>query len=490
MSERNELMLAALTSAAMPSIVVAGVFAGATHMHDIDQAQVRDAAGTLYDVYACESERGRKLLTARVKAARTLMQAREPGGLGFSLGRPLAFTPGDGTGPTGNTAVLVNMHQEGRERALDQLSLDECSSMGTAIGAIHRLQPGFLKEAGYPVFTTGQIRAQLTAWIKQLRNAGHVPNEITSSWARIIETEGLWSFSTTMVHGGFEDGDVKFDGSTITAINNWQNMQVNDPARDLAWIFSKLDEEHRNAVLTSYGRMMGNRLDDLIMLRSNLWVQMAQVGDFIRALNRADNSAIIQFKAQVDRLAHQLGVSAHDATEPKENSAAKRGDMPSTITVGTLLMKDDTRGRAESNNQQPQESDDTMDPDRTSSSQIAAAGHVDMPSRNAEESNNMAGADTTLTHSRHADVPRTSATIILDELDDDTGDAASVANADDTSEHDIIAQPAKGTIEPSANTSVTEIIPLLERDERALRDAQAGLEPDDDTGEASTTPQA
>ena len=474
-------MLAALTSAAMPSIVVAGVFTGATHMHDIDQAQVRDAAGTLYDVYACDSERGRKLLAARVKAARTLMQTREPGGLGFSLGRALAFTPGDGTGPTGNTAVLVNMHQEGRERALDQLSLDECSSMGTAIGAIHRLQPGFLKEAGYPVFTTGQIRAQLTAWIKQLRNAGHVPSEITSSWARIIETEGLWSFSTTMVHGGFEDDDVKFNGSTITAINNWQNMQVNDPARDLAWIFSKLDEEHRNAVLTSYGRMMGNRLDDLIMLRANLWVQMAQVGDFIRALNRADNDAIIQFKAQVDRLAHQLGVSAHDVTESKGNSAAKRGDMPSTITVGTLL-EDDARRRAEGNKRNARESDDTMDPDRTGSSQIAAAGHVDAPS-----SDDTADVDITLAHSRHADAPQTSATIILDELDDDTGNAASVVDADNTSERDVISQPAQETVEPNTNTSATEIIPLLERDERALRDAQAGL---DETGEASTTPRA
>mgnify|MGYP002229573297 CR=1 FL=1 len=71
------------------------------------------------------------------------------------------------------------------------------------------------------------------------------------------------------VHGGFSDGDVLFSGATITAVTNWQNMQVNDPARDLAWIFGKLDEDHRNAVLAAYGRMMGSRLDDLIMLRAN-----------------------------------------------------------------------------------------------------------------------------------------------------------------------------------------------------------------------------
>ena len=97
----------------------------------------------------------------------------------------------------------------------------------------------FLANAKYPVVTTGQIRSQLTAWIRRLRSAGHVPQEITDSWARIMDTEGLWSFSTCTVHGGFSDGDFLFSGSTITTVTNWQDMQVNDPARDLAWIFGK-----------------------------------------------------------------------------------------------------------------------------------------------------------------------------------------------------------------------------------------------------------
>ena len=119
-----------------------------------------------------------------------------------------------------------------------------------------------------------------------------------------MDTEGLWSFSTCTVHGGFSDGDFLFSGSTITTVTNWQDMQVNDPARDLAWIFGKLDESHRNAVLSAYGRMMGSRLDDLIMLRANLWLQMEQVGEFIQALNRADNDHIMQFKAQVGTTSH------------------------------------------------------------------------------------------------------------------------------------------------------------------------------------------
>lgn len=157
-----------------------------------------------------------------------------------------------------------------------------------------------------------------------------------------METEGLWSFSTRPVHGGFSDGDLIYSGSSITAITNWQDMQINDPARDLAWVFAKLDETHRNAVITAYGRVLGNRLDDLIMLRANLWVQMEQVGDFIKALNAGDNDRIMEFKAQVDRLAHKLGVSARAAhtARPASDAAATSGNAPSTVTVNTLLRED------------------------------------------------------------------------------------------------------------------------------------------------------
>ena len=87
-------MLAALASAAMPSIVMAGVRDSerANDTDDaagIDQAVMQDAAGRMYDIYACDTEDGRKRLTGRVKAARTLERAKDPGGLGFALIRCL-----------------------------------------------------------------------------------------------------------------------------------------------------------------------------------------------------------------------------------------------------------------------------------------------------------------------------------------------------------------------------------------------------------------
>ena len=386
-------MLAALASAVMPDISVAGVRASdqgnaTDETRGIDHAVVQDASGRLYDVHASDTDAGRKHLRGRIKAAQALQRAKEPAALGFAIDQVLASSAGDDPhGPTGTTAVMITPHREGTARPLDLLTLDDCASIGTAIGAIHRLNPAFIQREHYPVYATGQIRAQLVAWIKRLRQAGHIPPEITSSWTAVLDTDGLWSFSTCLVHGGFHDGDVLFSSSTITAVTNWQDMQINDPARDLAWIFSKLDESHRNAVLSAYGRMLGSRLDDLIMLRANLWLQMEQVGEFIQALSDADSQKIIQFKAQVERLAHQLSL----ATDSRSTAASMHrsgAKPPSTITVGTLLDAGERRNaqRREEERRQATErqgsddtnagaSDQTNETDRTGSANIAQAGH-------------------------------------------------------------------------------------------------------------------
>lgn len=347
--------LAALASAAAPGLAVAGVRDGneagpSDAALGIVRAVIQDNAGRLYDVVAAEGDRAKRRVRERVVAARTLGRAKEPAGLSFGVERVLKYVTGEGDdNPTDGAALVILQHREGVAKPLDTLTVDECSSVGTAIGAIHRMRGTFLLDEAYPSYTTQQIHDQLTAWIERLKRAGHVPQEITDSWSRVIATDGMWDFATCPVHGGFEDGDMLFDRSGLTAVYHWQSMQINDPARDLAWVFAKLDDRHRNAVIAAYGRMMGSRLDDLIMLRANLWLQMEQVGDFVSAIDRADNARIIQFKAQVERLAHQLimmSASGQDAPAGGRSGApagaAQPGSdrHPSTITVGTLLNGD------------------------------------------------------------------------------------------------------------------------------------------------------
>ena len=594
MTQLSRFKLAALASAAMPEVQFAGTRqseqVNATDTAaGISHAVVQDISGKLYDVFISADSKGRKRLRDRARAAWTLEHSKDLAALGFAYDTMLTFMPGkreDANNNAGNVAnnvnagnstvagtqqyaqqqyaqqqptqqqstrmssiiandndedtVLVCEHLEGSARDLRLLTTDDCANVGTAIGAIHRLRPTFVTRGKYPAFTTGQIRAQLTGWIKRLRQAGHIPTEITDSWSRVLETEGLWSFETCPVHGGFMDGDILFAGSTITAVTNWQRMQINDPARDLAWIFAKLNEQRRNAVLSAYGRIMGSRLDSLIMLRANLWLQMEQVGDFVQALQRADNTSIMRFKAQVERLAHELS-RISNAQAAKTGRAA--GNPASTITVGTLLENDNTQSRQISKNNSAENQLNVGNSDETNERDITSEGNTELNNAqdetydrnktisddtherkvqyagthaaNAEEAEKAAQlADDTatqvITHVETQTAHETAETIVQTAMsksaDSDANDepenvsnagSAEVAenkdeaiaesdskvdSANETSSDSNTSSDSKLSEDAQKNTREdddkpeTVIIPLLEREERAMRDAQADLD--------------
>ncbi|RIY19256.1 hypothetical protein CJI54_04090, partial [Bifidobacteriaceae bacterium NR026] len=167
--------------------------------------------------------------------------------------------------------------------------------------------------------------------------------------------------------------DFLFSGSTITAVTNWQSMQINDPARDLAWIFAKLNEQHRNALLSAYGRMLGSRLDSMIMLRANLWLQMEQVGDFIQALQRADTTGIMRFKAQVERLAHEL-TRINNSRAASANQNNNSANPASSLTVGDIVKDDIVKDNSIKDNAVK---DDTISSDATNEKTVVTLKQED-----------------------------------------------------------------------------------------------------------------
>ena len=565
MTQLSRFKLAALASAAMPEVQFAGTrrseqVNNTDTAAGISHAVVQDVSGKLYDIFISSEDKGRKRLHDRARAAWTLQHSKDLAALGFAYDTMLTFIPGkrnetdkaaanNRTNDNGNEdgaaqpmqnmsslianddddpTILVSEHLEGSARDLRLLTTDDCANVGTAIGAIHRLRPTFITRGKYPAFTTGQIRAQLTGWIKRLRQAGHIPTEITDSWSKVLETEGLWAFDTCPVHGGFVDGDLLFAGSTITAITNWQGMQINDPARDLAWIFAKLNEQRRNAVLSAYGRIMGSRLDSLIMLRANLWLQMEQVGDFLQALQRADTNGIMRFKAQVERLAHELTRISHAQSTKVGNSSA---NMPaSTITVGTLLERDNARNR---------QAAESAAKNNTGTVQTDETDERDITVENSTSHNNQYASDTTAernvtlnddTHERNVQYAGTNVSNVAEaqeaaKLADDTATQVITHIESSHSSHETaetiaqtVTHKAESTSESTENETAqsessvsksnvsessasevretenatgannvtnsnksyddkpeTVIIPLLEREEQAMKDAQSGL---------------
>ena len=224
-------------------------------------------------------------------------------------------------------------------------------------------------------------------------------------------------------------------------------------------------------------------------------------GRIIQALNRADNDHIMQFKAQVERLAHQVGRDqAHSGTGPSRRVAAAsstKPGLPSTITVGTLLQDDRHQAPA-----QPQQSDtgtaaaevsdDTPDPDRTGSADIVAAGDVDLTPEVEPDADRTAnhpqtnvsgiatGTGSTKPQPSHG-ASHSSVTITLKELLSMNGhsgttstDASPASQSAAPTDDAVNDDTPDSLVQYGASSAQTTVIPLLEREERALRDARAG----------------
>ena len=307
---------------------------------DIETAVITSVEGVEYDVSVTSSNDGKSILKDRAKAAYVLTHSKEPVGLSFSLENYTLYLPGSSAqDATGDNAVFITPHVDGDAISLKSLTSQQCVAAGTAIAAIHRMRGGFLKAAQYRAYTAQDIQFQLTSWIRNLEDAGHIPSEIIENWKDIIATDGLWNFHACPVHGGLSSGDIIFMGDSISAIRHWENIQINDPARDLAWIFTHLDKSHRNNFIAAYSRVMGNHLDNMIWLRAGLWTQMEQVGEYMRALTNADTAKILAFKSQVNSLAHQIA---------KNNPRRKPIEKKTTLTVGDLLENPNAaQGKAE-----------------------------------------------------------------------------------------------------------------------------------------------
>ena len=104
--KRSDYMLAALASAVLPNLGVAGVRenvqASATdEAKGIDQTVIQDASGKLYDVYATNTKEGRTRLIRRESGADIARASPWPRLRGD---RVVAFAPGDVSRP-GQTAT-------------------------------------------------------------------------------------------------------------------------------------------------------------------------------------------------------------------------------------------------------------------------------------------------------------------------------------------------------------------------------------------------
>lgn len=348
---RSPFLLAALASAAAPKLNV--VAANLTddlprtdEGRDIETGMIIAANGSEYDMSLATGRTACALLKQRAKAGTVLSKHKDSlRALDFDVDFTSFFKqmPDEMIDDEPETALLTP-HLDGEAVPFEYMDTSLCASLGSAIGRIHQLNPQFLTDEGYQRFTSDVIRTDLSNWISQLENEPEVPSAIVRHWRQLISVDALWEFETRVVHGNFVANDVLFTGARISAVRNWEHLQISDPAHDFAWLVdSSVSDWQRDAVLAAYGREMGSAMDSRIIPRARLWHQMAVVTDFLKAMNAMDREWIEYARERVERLASLISplipVTPNKSVNASpEHNRAESSDSHSTITVGSLMQ--------------------------------------------------------------------------------------------------------------------------------------------------------
>ncbi len=302
-------MCAALASAVAPRLRVTGARNLPVPIDpdpSIDEAGLIDSHGHLLDVLIADRPAMDRL---EKRAGNAALIADAAGRAGLDIAVDVALAQGR-TRDEENLPVYVAItrHIDGIPRDPEDLTEEECRSLGLAIARVHALDTGFLLKAGHTAYSGAQVRDQLTAWTRGLSANASVPDAITARWDELLRIDTLWDFSPVVSHGGFAADDILFSiDSTVTALRHWERLGLADPAADFAWMFDDgIRQWQRDEVLSGYGEGLGDRMDPRIVPRARLWRQMTAVRSLLQALAASDHDRLAQARRTVNAIASSL----------------------------------------------------------------------------------------------------------------------------------------------------------------------------------------
>ncbi len=231
---RSHLQLAALATAAVPEMEVVSARAFGFGRHgDFESALLSASDGREYVIRVPTSQRAESEQSADLVALRALskgIRARLP----FSISSYVGQTPASDT----RAIVYEFVHGDRTDQAQLQRNPALCESIGRAIAAIQSIPTSFISDAGLPVLGPAEVLQGVRELLDRAESTGLTPQSLNRRWREAVSDSAIWQFSPRVVNGSLDVDSFLVDGDTLVGILGWQDLRVDDPARDLGWAYS------------------------------------------------------------------------------------------------------------------------------------------------------------------------------------------------------------------------------------------------------------
>jgi len=229
---RSPLTLAALATAAVADLdVVSAAPRGSSGAGEHDAAVVTTRDGRSLIVRVPRHQRAEAKQSADLVALRALsagVRARLPFGVPSYLGQA----------PIGRTRGIVYDVVPGEHLRVRDVALGSGlpTSIGRAVAAVHALPTSFVTDAGLPSRTPFEAMRQAASLVDRAASTKLLPAALLERWEAAIQNASLWQFQPTVVNGDLEASSLLVLDGAVSGVLGWHDLQVGDPAADLAWL--------------------------------------------------------------------------------------------------------------------------------------------------------------------------------------------------------------------------------------------------------------
>jgi aminoglycoside phosphotransferase (APT) family kinase protein len=282
----------------------------------VDAALVHDADGGVWVVTAPRTAAAGARVDAETEAVRLLA-----GVLPFDVPRPRADAPL----PEGGRAIVFPAPR-GRPVDLVRLAASPgvCRSVGRSLAALHDVTTAVVERAGVPVRDAGEVRRRRLDELDRGAATSQVPPVLLERWEAVLDDTSLWDFSPTVVHGDLVAERLVVTGEEVTAVLDWTDLHVGDPAEDLAWLAVGAEPETVTEVLAAYRSSRHGSVDEDLLRRAVLHGEMALVRWLLHGVATDDAEVRDDARGMLEQLAGW--VDAENAARLQDEDAARRDE--------------------------------------------------------------------------------------------------------------------------------------------------------------------
>ncbi len=301
--ERSPLVLAALSTVAVPDLDAVDVRRASHPGPGIDAAVVIDATGGRWVTRAPRDATAGAALEAEVALLTGLGTYADSGALPFAVPR----LSGAVVLPEGGRAV-VHRQLPGRPVRLEELGPGPglAAALGRAIAAIHELPVSVVENAGLPVYEADTYRRRRLTELDEAARTGHVPAFLLRRWERALEDVSLWRFQPTVVHGDLSSEHVLVTDAEPVAILGWSETKVADPADDLAWLLVAAPQPAVDPIIEAYHLRRTELRDPHLATRALLAGELAVARWLMHGVNTDNDAVVADARSMLDELVEHL----------------------------------------------------------------------------------------------------------------------------------------------------------------------------------------